>query len=92
MSATEKSLTVLEFFAVGNYLTAVLFMLSRVAELFHNLNYLQLSMYNYALRTRGRDPNPQNHQKLNGVGEFEEHFLNYLFFIGHLTLSVLYLE
>ncbi len=45
MSATEKTLTVLEFFAVGNYLTAVLFMLSGVAEPFRNLKYLQFLMY-----------------------------------------------
>ena len=63
MPATEKILTVLEFFAVGNYLTAVLFMLSRVAELFHNLKYLQFSMYNHALRTRGWDQNPKNHHQ-----------------------------
>ena len=43
-----ENLTVLEFFAVGNFLTAVLFVLSRVANYFHNLKYLQFSRFFWA--------------------------------------------
>jgi len=45
LSVTEELLTVLEFFAVGNYLRAALFMLSRVAELTYDLKYLQFSRF-----------------------------------------------
>ncbi|MBQ8912481.1 MAG: hypothetical protein IJ054_00350, partial [Lachnospiraceae bacterium] len=39
------NLSILEFYAVGNYLKAVLFMLSRVAELLYDLKYLQFSRF-----------------------------------------------
>ena len=43
-----ENLTVFEFFAVGNCLTAVLFVLSRVADDFHSLKYLQFSRFFWA--------------------------------------------